>query len=107
MKRFFDEEGKVWTLNQLKADFDELKANGEVEDDATFSDYIKDCTDKDGALTEITKADAERDLKEAHTIYLEIWDDYQTGYAHYEDLRIAFESYSDAIKLLKSFDEVK
>ena len=43
--------------------------------------------------------------KEAQTIYQEIWDDYQTGYAHYEDLRMAFESYSEAIKLLKSFDD--
>lgn len=105
MKRYIDEEGKVWTLDQLKADFDEMKEFGGVDEDATFSDYIKDCTDKDGALTEITKAYAESELKEAHTIYQEIWDDYQTGYAHYEDLRMAFESYSEAVKLLKSFND--
>lgn len=105
MKRFIDEEGKILTLDQLKADFDEMKESGDVDDDATFSDYIKDCTDKDGALTEITRAYAESELKEAHTIFQEIWDDYQTGYADYEDLRTAYESYSEADKLLKSFDD--
>ena len=43
----------VFTLEQLARQFDELKANGDTEDES-FSDWLNNATDKNGALDEIT-----------------------------------------------------
>lgn len=52
MKRYKDENGTVITENELFAEYQELKANGDTEAE-TFTDYIINCTDGNGTLTEI------------------------------------------------------
>ena len=47
-----DERGYTYTEEELKASFDELRANGETDCD-TFEQYIKECCGKNGTLTRI------------------------------------------------------
>ena len=53
MRRFVDEDGNVVTMEDIKARFEELKASGELDEDAKLAVYIRDVTGKDGFLTEI------------------------------------------------------
>ena len=49
------ENGNVLTESQLKAEFETLKANEPTTYDYTFSQYIKNCTSKNGFLEEVNK----------------------------------------------------
>ena len=52
-RRFRDtENGDILTLSELKAEYEELYANGETETE-TFRDYLNNCLDKNGFLEEI------------------------------------------------------
>lgn len=53
MRRFVDEDGNMVTMEDIKARFEELKASGELDEDAKLAVYIRDVTGKDGFLTEI------------------------------------------------------
>ena len=53
MRRFVDEDGNMVTMEEIKARFEELKASGELGEDAKLAVYIRDVTGKDGFLTEI------------------------------------------------------
>ena len=54
MRKFFDiETRETITETELKAEFDELKAHDPETYDYSFTDYIRNCTDKNGTLTEI------------------------------------------------------
>lgn len=52
-RKFYDtEHDEVITLSQLKAEYEELSANGETEAES-FKDYLTNCLDKNGTLEEI------------------------------------------------------
>jgi hypothetical protein len=52
-RRFRDtESGEIITIDQLKQEYEELKASGETEAE-NFSDYLTNCLDQDGFLEEI------------------------------------------------------
>lgn len=53
-RKFFDTETReTITETELKAEFDELKAHDTETYDYSFTDYICNCTDKNGTLVEI------------------------------------------------------
>lgn len=45
---------EVFTISELEAIYNDLRANGETEAE-TFRDYFRNCTDKNGALEAITE----------------------------------------------------
>lgn len=49
---FEDERGYTITEEELKAEYEELKQNGET-DCKTFGQYVAECTGKNGTLTRI------------------------------------------------------
>ena len=51
---FKDGRGYIWTAEEIEFHYGELKADGDTEAD-TFADYLKNCTDKDGTLTEVKR----------------------------------------------------
>lgn len=54
MKKFRDTEtGNIITEEELKAEFEELKNGSPEEYNYTFSEYIRNCTAKNGFLEEI------------------------------------------------------
>lgn len=54
MKKFRDTEtGNIITEEELKAEFEELKSGSPEEYNYTFSEYIRNCTAKNGFLEEI------------------------------------------------------
>ena len=51
--RFFkDERGYTFDSTELEFYYGELKATGETEEE-TFEEYLTNCTDKNGTLTEV------------------------------------------------------
>ena len=54
MTLYRDERGQVISIDQLKQEYNELKQAGETEAE-TFNDYLINCTDQDGTLTEIRR----------------------------------------------------
>lgn len=54
MRIFKDERGHIFNNDELVLSYLRLKRKGETEAD-TYLDYLKNCTSKDGTLTEITK----------------------------------------------------
>ena len=46
---YWDERGWYITEDELKDDYEQLKANNETEAN-TYEEYVINCTDKDGAL---------------------------------------------------------
>ena len=57
MKRYLDiEHDKIYTIEELQKQYEELKANGETEEE-TFSQYLFNCkTENNGVLDEIERA---------------------------------------------------
>ena len=54
MKKFIDtESGNIITESELKAEFDEMKAESPDEYNYSFGEYIRNCTAKNGFLKEI------------------------------------------------------
>ena len=54
MKVYRDTENRtIYTVEQIKASFEELKARQPFEYDYTINDYLKICTDKNGFLEEL------------------------------------------------------
>lgn len=52
-RKFIDNEtNEIITIEELKAEYEQLKANNETETE-NFTDYLQNCTDKNGTLTEI------------------------------------------------------
>ena len=52
-RKFIDNEtNEIITIEELKAEYKELKANNETEAE-NFTDYLQNCTDKNGTLREI------------------------------------------------------
>ena len=49
---FIDEDGRNFSLDELQAEFEELKKSGETET-ANFEDYIENATGKNGTLTKV------------------------------------------------------
>lgn len=49
---FRDENGGVFTADDLRAEFEELKKSGEIETE-TFDDYLENATSKNGTLTKL------------------------------------------------------
>ena len=52
MRYFMDEEGNIISEHQLMREFALLAMNYETEC-MTFAEYVRNCTDKNGTLTEI------------------------------------------------------
>lgn len=53
-RKFFDNETReIITEKQLFAEFTALQKDDPETYDYSFSDYIRNCTDKNGTLTEI------------------------------------------------------
>ena len=52
-RKFWDERGYYITEDELRAEFDEMNSNGENLDGLTFDQFVQNCTDKNGTLTEI------------------------------------------------------
>lgn len=53
MQKYLDRENeRIITEKQLKAEYDEIRAEGGT-DAETFEQYVKNCTDKNGALEPI------------------------------------------------------
>lgn len=48
---YYDENGKNWSKDDLKAYYNQLKANGQTEAQ-TYEDYIDNATSKNGTLTQ-------------------------------------------------------
>lgn len=53
MKYYKDENGVIISENELMQEYEELRQAGDTEAE-TFSDYIRNCTDKSGTLERIT-----------------------------------------------------
>ena len=51
-KKYVDENGLMYTTEELIVDYDELVFNGNTESE-TFEDYLENCTSKNGTLTEV------------------------------------------------------
>lgn len=54
MRIFKDERGHIFNNDELVLSYLTLKREGDTEAE-TYLDYLKNCTSKDGTLTEITK----------------------------------------------------
>lgn len=69
MKRiFFDTETReTITETELKAEFDELKAHDPETYDYSFTDYIRNCTDKNGVLIQVTESTIKADIEDIIT----------------------------------------
>lgn len=52
MRKFRDEEENIITLEELESEYRQLKESGDTESES-FEDYIENCTDKNGMLTEV------------------------------------------------------
>ena len=53
MRKFKDENGNIITELELQREFLELQQNDPDTYNYTFGNYILNCTDKNGTLTEI------------------------------------------------------
>ena len=54
MNKYFDcEANEIITEKQLEKEFQQLKKENPLEYDYDFTDYIKNCTAKNGTLTPI------------------------------------------------------
>lgn len=54
MNKYFDcESNEIITEKQLEKEFQQLKKDNPLEYDYSFTDYIKNCTSKNGTLTPI------------------------------------------------------
>jgi ABC-type Zn uptake system ZnuABC Zn-binding protein ZnuA len=53
MRKFLDERGYIITLDELQKEFIELQQENPDEYNYSFNEYIKNCTCKNGTLTEI------------------------------------------------------
>lgn len=52
-RKFIDNEtNEIITIEELKEEYKQLKANNETETE-NFADYLQNCTDKNGTLREI------------------------------------------------------
>jgi len=68
MRRFFDTETReTITETELKAIFDELKNDDPETYDYSFADYIRNCTDKNGTLIQITESTIKADIEDIIT----------------------------------------
>lgn len=47
------EDGELWTVSDLKYDFECGKKDGEIDDDVPFGGYLRDCTSLNGFLEEV------------------------------------------------------
>lgn len=54
MRIYIDERGNTLTNDELVLSYLTLKREGDTEAE-TYLEYLKNCTSKDGTLTEITK----------------------------------------------------
>lgn len=62
---FYDsEEDKVYSLEELSRIYVELKEDGCIEDDETFSEWLNNCTSKNGSLDEISNNSLKDYVKE-------------------------------------------
>ena len=52
MARYMDEQGRVFTESEIELEYDMLKMTGDTEAE-TFEDYLTNCIDQDGTLTEL------------------------------------------------------
>lgn len=52
MRKFKDETEKIYTENELRKEFEDLKRNGET-DAENFGQYLNNCLGKNGSLEEI------------------------------------------------------
>lgn len=58
---YLDEDAKVWTEEQLKADHASLVANGDLFDEmADFDVYLEEASGRNGTLQWITDTEAQR-----------------------------------------------
>lgn len=55
MRKFEDENGNIITLAELQQEFTEKQKNDPDTYNYTFNNYVYNCTDKNGTLTEITE----------------------------------------------------
>ena len=53
MRKFLDERGYIVTEDTLRAEFDEMNKDGGNLDGITFEQFVQNCTDKNGSLTEV------------------------------------------------------
>lgn len=62
-RKFIDNEtDKIITIEELKIVFEELKTEQPEEYNYSFEDYIKNCTDKNGTLTELDEFNTVEEL---------------------------------------------
>lgn len=56
MRKFIDERetDTIITEEQLKQEFEDEKGFGEIDVDVTFEEFLYNCLDKNGTLTEVT-----------------------------------------------------
>lgn len=73
---FYDQDGNQYTSDQLKKDFQQLKANNETEAQ-TYQEYIDNATSKNGTLTQITDRYVEDDLAKKLNMSYQTWKDAQ------------------------------
>ena len=66
MKKYYDvDHEKLWTEDELRAEYNTLKANGELEDYyETFEYYLNACTDKNGSLVLVAPDSEIKKLRE-------------------------------------------
>lgn len=55
MRVFKDEEGRLITENTLRREFTFLRAAERAEHDYSFENYVRNCTGKNGTLTEVRR----------------------------------------------------
>lgn len=68
MRRFFDTETReTITEMELKATFDELKNDDPETYNYSFEDYIRNCTDKNGVLIQVTESTIKADIDDIIT----------------------------------------
>lgn len=73
---FYDQDGNQYTSDQLKKEFQQLKANNET-DAQTYQEYIDNATSKNGTLTQITDRYIEDDLAQKLNMSYQTWKDAQ------------------------------
>lgn len=47
------ENGELMTISGLKFEFECAKKNGEIDDEVSFGEYLRDCTSQNGFLEEV------------------------------------------------------
>lgn len=67
-RKFFDTETReTITETELKAIFDELKNDDPETYNYSFEDYIRNCTDKNGVLIQVTESTIKADIDDIIT----------------------------------------